>query len=497
MLGHGGPRPTRWRTIAAAGLVVAGLLPELTAWAAPDDSPPTTVVEDSSVPGTDPVVPTDPASTTVPDSTVPPTTTTLETTTTTTAPTTTTVPPTTSVPTTTEPPRTTTTTVPDAPEVVDMGQRAVRCTVTKPVRYGAESKFVRCIEERLAALGYDIRPDRYFRRGTADALRLFQHRHRVFVTGLATLRTLKELRIWSGPDFSQACTVGYPVRRSEPGPRVRCLERRLARLGFDVNFPDERFDGATVRAVERYQRIKRIRVVRNVATALTLDRLSIWSGQPLRSSCRVAVAVRWGQTSPDVTCVEQRLARMGFDIAGPNGYFDHTVATAMRTYQSEKGIPADGVGNAQTLTKMGIWNGPAWVDPWVVPANSGTGRRVVYSRARQRVWAIEADGTVVKTHLVSGRLYEPYAGTYYVYSRSLYAYSAANPAIRWMYMVRFAYGPGGGRIGLHEIPNINGVPVQSESQLGQPLSGGCVRQSTPNAIWMWNWAPLGTKVVVL
>jgi lipoprotein-anchoring transpeptidase ErfK/SrfK len=39
--------------------------------------------------------------------------------------------------------------------------------------------------------------------------------------------------------------------------------------------------------------------------------------------------------------------------------------------------------------------------------------------------------------------------------------------------------------------------VQSVSQLGQPLSGGCVRQSTPDAIWMWNWAYIGTKVVVL
>jgi hypothetical protein len=64
-------------------------------------------------------------------------------------------------------------------------------------------------------------------------------------------------------------------------------------------------------------------------------------------------------------------------------------------------------------------------------------------------------------------------------------------------MVRFAYGPGGGRIGFHEIPNKNGVPLQSYAQLGQPLSGGCVRQTTADAIWMWNWAGIGTTVVVL
>ena len=117
--------------------------------------------------------------------------------------------------------------------------------------------------------------------------------------------------------------------------------------------------------------------------------------------------------------------------------------------------------------------------------------------AEQRIWAVEADGTVVKSHLVSGRTREPYAGTYHVYSRSMYTFSTENPAVKWRYMVRFAHGPGGGRIGFHEIPNRNGVPLQSERQLGQPLSGGCVRQSTADAQWMWNWAGIGTTVVVL
>ena len=135
-----------------------------------------------------------------------------------------------------------------------------------------------------------------------------------------------------------------------------------------------------------------------------------------------------------------------------------------------------------------------------LPANSGTGRRVVYSKPRQRVWTVEEDGTVSKTHLVSGRLTwnQPTPGTYRVFSRSMYTCNIKNPAICWRYMVRFAIGGDeGDNIGFHEIPKKNGVPVQSVSQLGTPLSGGCVRQSTPDAIYMWNWAPVGTKVVVL
>jgi lipoprotein-anchoring transpeptidase ErfK/SrfK len=138
--------------------------------------------------------------------------------------------------------------------------------------------------------------------------------------------------------------------------------------------------------------------------------------------------------------------------------------------------------------------------PTALPANSGSGRRVVYSKPRQRVWTVEADGTVSKTHLVSGRLTynQPSPGTYSVFSRSMYTCNIKNPAICWRYMVRFAHGGDeGDNIGFHEIPKKDGVPVQSVSQLGTPLSGGCVRQATSDAIYMWNWAPVGTKVVVL
>jgi lipoprotein-anchoring transpeptidase ErfK/SrfK len=138
--------------------------------------------------------------------------------------------------------------------------------------------------------------------------------------------------------------------------------------------------------------------------------------------------------------------------------------------------------------------------PTALPANSGSGRRVVYSKPRQRVWTVEDDGTVSKTHLVSGRLTwnQPTPGTYSVFSKSMYTCNIKNPAICWRYMVRFAKGGDeGDNIGFHEIPKKNGVPVQSVSQLGTPLSGGCVRQATSDAIYIWNWTPVGTKVVVL
>ena len=140
---------------------------------------------------------------------------------------------------------------------------------------------------------------------------------------------------------------------------------------------------------------------------------------------------------------------------------------------------------------------PTISSPYKVPANSGSGRRVVYSKSQMRVWIIEDGDRLVRTYRVSGRLNQPLTGTYSVYSRSSYTCNINHPNVCMRWMVRFAKGTSGDNIGFHEIPRKDGVPIQSESQLGQALSSGCVRQSTADAWFMWNWAYVGTKVVVV
>ncbi len=131
-----------------------------------------------------------------------------------------------------------------------------------------------------------------------------------------------------------------------------------------------------------------------------------------------------------------------------------------------------------------------------LPADSGAGRRVVYSVGQQRVWWVEADGRVVNSYLVSGKAGTPNVGTYHVYSRSRYT-TSVNGSARMEFMIRFARGRSAA-IGFHSIPvNGRGVPLQSEAQLGTPLSAGCVRQRWWDAAGLWDWAPIGTQVNVV
>jgi hypothetical protein len=127
------------------------------------------------------------------------------------------------------------------------------------------------------------------------------------------------------------------------------------------------------------------------------------------------------------------------------------------------------------------------------PGGSGAGRRIVYSVTGQRVWLIEAGGAVVRTYRVSGRAGTPRQGTYSVFSKST---TASSGSVTMRYMVRFAHGQRLA-IGFHTIPRTSsGKPIQSLSELGSYRSHGCVRQADADALALWNFAPLGTTVVV-
>ncbi|HXH80483.1 L,D-transpeptidase [Nocardioides sp.] len=132
----------------------------------------------------------------------------------------------------------------------------------------------------------------------------------------------------------------------------------------------------------------------------------------------------------------------------------------------------------------------------VLPADSGAGRRIVFSETEQRVWLVRSDGSVRRTYLVSGSVQdnlEP--GTYSVFSRSRWAAGLDDSGVM-EFFVRFAQGQRAA-IGFHTIPTKLGVSLQSRAELGTPQSHGCIRQAKADAISLWRFAPEGTTVVVV
>lgn len=137
------------------------------------------------------------------------------------------------------------------------------------------------------------------------------------------------------------------------------------------------------------------------------------------------------------------------------------------------------------------------LNPPLLPAKSGSGRRVVYKNNLQWVWVVDDQNNVVRVMPVSGRRGVPNPGEYKVNSQSLRSYSLDFEGVWFNNMTRFALGPAGGNIGFHEIPTKNGKPLQTEDQLGTFQGSGCLRLSVEDAKFIFKFAKFGTKVVVI
>jgi peptidoglycan hydrolase-like protein with peptidoglycan-binding domain len=236
-------------------------------------------------------------------------------------------------------------------------------------------------------------------------------------------------------------------------------------------------------------------------------------------------SLRQGQSGDSVVCLQQALIDAGYLEGTASGSFDYGTFVAVEAMQTDRNLFVDGVVGRESALSLGIWPDeesfvvrtppppPGAMDSMgfplssvastgknapPLPANSGSGRRVVYERAGQRVWAVGDDGSIIRSWLVSGSQYaNEMPGTHTVYSRS--DVSTAWNGKAWLpKMIRYQQTRIG-HIGFHAIPLkvSDNSPYQTEAELGTRLSGGCQRQANADADFLWEFADVGTTVVVI
>ncbi|MFJ4435401.1 hypothetical protein [Streptomyces sp. NPDC088923] len=123
-----------------------------------------------------------------------------------------------------------------------------------------------------------------------------------------------------------------------------------------------------------------------------------------------------------------------------------------------------------------------------VPADSGTGKRVVYALGAKRVWLVDESGKASRTFEVTPSTVDPAPGTYSVTSRAVGV--LGSDGVRIVKVVRFAVTEG---VAI-------GFSAAADGSTPQPDPGsrtGGVRESLKDADAMWDFADLGSKVVVV
>ncbi|MEU5699555.1 L,D-transpeptidase [Streptomyces aurantiacus] len=126
--------------------------------------------------------------------------------------------------------------------------------------------------------------------------------------------------------------------------------------------------------------------------------------------------------------------------------------------------------------------------PTALPAGSGTSRRVVYSLDDDRVWLVEQDDRVRRTFRVSPGTVDPPPGRYVVTSRSGTIVGSDGVAVE--HVVRFA-SLNGIAIGFSAAADGSATPPDPTKKLGG------IRESKESGTATWDFATIGTRVVVI
>lgn len=167
-------------------------------------------------------------------------------------------------------------------------------------------------------------------------------------------------------------------------------------------------------------------------------------------------------------------------------------AVGFLTYQASANVPGDLGKPAPTKSPAAKKSKPSAKkekdDTEALPENSGAGERVVYSLDKDRVWLIGANEKITRTFEVTPSTVDPAPATYGVTSRSAAITGSDGTPIE--HVVRFA-SVGGVTIGFSAA--VDG----STSQPDPTTKTGGIRESRPDGKAMWDFAGVGTKVVVV
>ncbi|BBC35959.1 uncharacterized protein SGFS_072530 [Streptomyces graminofaciens] len=170
-------------------------------------------------------------------------------------------------------------------------------------------------------------------------------------------------------------------------------------------------------------------------------------------------------------------------------------AVGFLAYQASANVPDDlGKGSASKSPEPKKSTAPAERDKGkdkddkALPDDSGTGERVVYDLDEDRVWLVGANEKVTRTFEVTPSTVDPTPATYSVTSRANAITGSDGTPIE--HVVLFATADG--------VPIGFSAAVDGSTPEPDPtVKTGGIRESRTDGKAMWDFAGIGTKVVVV
>jgi lipoprotein-anchoring transpeptidase ErfK/SrfK len=128
---------------------------------------------------------------------------------------------------------------------------------------------------------------------------------------------------------------------------------------------------------------------------------------------------------------------------------------------------------------------------------NGAGKKIVVSLSKQTLTMYENGSLVSLRRVSTGKWSTPTPpGSYRTYNKITSAYSKAYG----LYMEYWMAFTADGSMGLHSLPywkqKNGGRLYEGAAHIGTPVSHGCIRQTLAEAKSLYEWAPIGTPVII-
>src|SRR5690625_3117787 len=138
-------------------------------------------------------------------------------------------------------------------------------------------------------------------------------------------------------------------RSGDHGPAVAEIRSKLTRLGLLSPSTDDAFDESVETVVRRFQQERGLTAhgVVDTATYQVLDEARWQLGDRLLS-----YVVGSPLTGDDIVALQRRLTELGFDVGQVDGIFSSHTEAALREFQRNVGLPADGTCGPSTFKAL-------------------------------------------------------------------------------------------------------------------------------------------------